>query len=64
MSKSSKTVIGIIVAIIVIGVGYVLLHGNGNTTNQNTILQGSPYDSQHLQRTLNQGGTPGDGGGG
>ena len=64
MSKNSKIVIGIIVAIIVIGVGYVLLHGRGNTANQHTILQGSPYDAEHLQRTLNQGGTPGDGGGG
>ena len=50
--------------IIIIGVGYVLLHGKSNTTNQNTILQGSPYDSGQLQRTLNEGGAPGDGGGG
>jgi len=74
MGKTTKIVIGAVVVVIVIGVGYILLSGLNNNANQNAsnnnagqgviMGTGNPYDADHLQRTLNQGGTPGDGGGG
>ncbi len=72
MGKTTKIVIGVIVAVAVIVAGYVFLSAHNNDANQNTssnanqgiIIGGNPYDQTHLQRTLNSGGTPGDGGGG
>ena len=73
MSKSAKIVIGIVVAAIVIWLGYLFLGARnsnanqnaGNNTDQGVIMStGNPYDAEHLQRTLNSGGVPGDGGGG
>lgn len=73
MSKSVKIVIGIVIAAIVMWGIYIFLSGRnssanqsgGNNTDQGAIMgTGNPYDAEHLQRTLNSGGTPGDGGGG
>ena len=73
MSKTAKIVMGVVVAAIIIGVGYTLFSGWNNNADQNAsntnadqgvIMGGNPYDSTHLQRTLNSGGVPGDGGGG
>ena len=65
MSKSVKIVIGIVVVAIVIWIGYLFLRGLNSNANQGVIIgTGNPYDAEHLQRTLDSGGTPGDGGGG
>jgi hypothetical protein len=74
MSKTTKIVISVVVAVVVVVAGYVFLSGrNNDNVNQNAsnnagqgiiMGTGNPYDADHLQRTLNQGGTPGDGGGG
>ncbi|MDE2037936.1 MAG: hypothetical protein KGI69_01790 [Patescibacteria group bacterium] len=74
MSKTGKIIIGAIIAAAAVGAGYVFMKSRNNgaasqnaggSASQSIIMgTGDPYDQQHLQRTLNSGGTPGDGGGG
>ncbi len=64
MSKTTKIVIGVVVVVVVIVAGYVYLD-NSNAANQGVIMgPRNSYDATHLLRTLQSGGTPGDGGGG
>jgi hypothetical protein len=64
MTRSTKIIIGLVIAVIVIWIGYMVLNSISNNTNHVILQGGSPYDPEHLQRTLNSGGVPGDGGGG
>jgi hypothetical protein len=73
MGKTAKIIVGIVVVAIIAWLVYMFFGSQNNSTNtvqgsNNTggviMGTGNPYDQEHLQRTLNSGGTPGDGGGG
>ncbi|MHB8660805.1 MAG: hypothetical protein ACYC75_02620 [Minisyncoccota bacterium] len=69
MNKTEKIVIGVVVAAIVIGVGYMFLRSQDNTNppaaDQTAPQQGSPSFGDYINRALHQSGIlPGGHGGG